>query len=325
MLCDSRFRGALTAFDPVTSTGWLKRCVIMESNVSSSQEQSSAANHEAESGIKQPSNEGGMLRVNWITNGIGSQKQRKALEAMSQHTYSKAHVPISGIVQSVHTQASIRSPVDSVHVLCGSSKVVARVLHVEYCLAPNSFFQVNWDQAVMLFSEVVKAADMQPRDTVLDLYCGTGALSLQFSKSCAHVVGVDIVPASIEDARANAQLNGCTNVSFYTADLRAKRSADRRTFELQVVAAQADLIIADPGRSGLSEAVKQFIIDDGAARRFLYVSCNSESMCRDIRDICTRGQWTCTRVTGLDMFPQTDHLEQIAVLERSATLGQSTV
>lgn len=256
------------------------------------------------------------FRVNWLTHGEGSRQEQQALAAISERIYSTAPVFVSGIVQSVHTHANMAAPVDSVRVVCGEDSLCASVSGLKYCVSPNAFFQVNMRQTEVLFWEVVNAADVRPEDVVLDLYCGSGALALQLSRRCARIVGVDIVPASIEDAKFNADLNGCKNVSFHAADLRAKLGKDRKVFKARVSAAKAHVVVADPGRAGLSDAVKRFIGEDEQARRVVYVSCNSETMCRDIRAICWEGRWRCVSVVGLDMFPQTDHMEQIAVLER---------
>jgi tRNA/tmRNA/rRNA uracil-C5-methylase (TrmA/RlmC/RlmD family) len=320
-LNDPEVSYSLTAFERATSTGFLKRCVISEGNCSGSSIPSTTALPSGSDRLSAQLESHACtadkyFRVNWITHGLGCKEEQQALAAASRRIHATAPVCVSGIVQSVHTKSSIAAPVDSVRVLCGDSALYARVLGMKYRISPNAFFQVNWCQTETLFSEIIKAADVSAGDTVLDLYCGSGAIALQVSRFCSRVVGIDIVPASIDDAKANAELNERENVDFYAADLRAKLGKDRKVFKAHVLAAKADVLVADPGRSGLSEAVNQYISEDRQIRRVVYVSCNSETMCRDIRSICSTGRWRCTSVVGLDMFPQTDHLEQIAVLER---------
>lgn len=308
----SRYQSAITAYDAEANTGFLKRCIVRE-GLSSQSAQQPVPPDEPET-VHTSSSQSSFV-VNWVTNGEGNRQERAALSDLSRELLRSPSGRVTGAVQSLHTERRSGAPVDSTRVLCGEPFIFASVLGVLYRISPNAFFQVSHQQCEVLFSQVLAMANVQAEDVVLDLYCGSGALALQFSALCTKVVGVEVVVEAIEDARVNAELNGFTNASFHVANLSSRSARDRKVLR-KLSSAHASVIVVDPGRSGLSEHVRGFVRDDTHARRMVYVSCNSETMCRDIKAICADGRWRCEKVVGVDMFPQTDHLETIAVLGR---------
>ena len=263
------------------------------------------------------------ILINFVTHGRGNHDQRDALAAVAQMMYqthgytSGGQFMVTGVMQSVHVHRDMGAPPKHTENLDGHSFVYEDINTVRYRISANSFFQVNSEQSPELFRAVGIAAKLRSSDVVLDLYCGTGAIALQLAGQCSHVLGVDQVQSSIHDARVNAHLNGTTNTRFTVADLSGRTARDRRVLA-ELDSAEPSVIILDPGRSGLSDTVKELVMRHKHAERVVYVSCNSEKLTRDIKVVCASGRWHCISVQPVDMFPQTDHLEVVAVLERSA-------
>lgn len=311
-----QFTRALSIYDAKTRSGFLKRVVFRQGTAT-----------EIPPGIIADSSKVSPVRgshahfiVNFVTNGRGSRTQRDALKAIAESlccgSDSSDQQVITGVTQSVHVDSNASAPPKQVECLRGHPFVYADVSGVHYRVSPNAFFQVNSAQVQQLFHQVVSAAKLRPSDVVLDLYCGTGAIALQLAMQCHLVLGVDMVPAAIEDAQVNAQLNVITNVEFSVADLAGSTAQDRRVLA-RLDAAAASVIVLDPGRSGISSAVRDFVMSHRHATRIVYVSCNSEKLSRDLRVFCAEGRWQCRMIQPVDMFPQTDHLEVVALLECS--------
>jgi hypothetical protein len=253
--------------------------------------------------------------VNFVTNGGGTDAERDALSSVAESLMAQPGV--LGVAQSVSASGG-GAPVDTVWVLRGQGDVFAVVRDIAYRVSTGAFFQVNDQQCDVLYGVVVKGARLHGGETVLDLYCGGGGIALQLARECERVVGVEVVQAAVEDARQNASLNGATNVRFFAKDLRGRRgeASNGRGLKSWLGGIGADVAVVDPARAGLSDVVRCFIRDDAALKRVVYVSCNSETMCRDVKVICSTGAWEVSEVQGVDMFPQTDHLETVTILER---------
>ena len=159
---------------------------------------------------------------------------------------------------------------------------------IKYKISANSFFQINTNNIVSLYEEIVKYGCLTLKDNVLDLYCGTGSISLYISSHCNSVLGIEINKDAIEDAKINAKIN---NINNY------------------------DAIIVDPPRSGLDKHTKK-VLKEINAKRIVYVSCNPITMVRDIKDMSE--SYNFENITLVDMFPQTHHVECVSVLHRKA-------
>ena len=151
-------------------------------------------------------------------------------------------------------------------------------------------------------------AEITKEDTVFDLYCGIGTISLAAAKYAGHVVGVEINEESVLQARKNAKLNGLSNAEFYCGD------AGEVTAGLYKQGKKADVIIVDPPRKGCSEDLLELIIKLGP-RRVVYVSCNPATLARDLKYLEENGYKT-KNARAVDMFPGTCHVESVAVLSR---------
>ncbi len=179
---------------------------------------------------------------------------------------------------------------------------------VRFSLSPRSFFQINAGGAGIIYETVRQWASLTGRERVVDLYCGVGGLALFLASQALEVIGIEVVAAAVTDAQENARLNGRENCHFIAGDVSTHLESMRRNRK------QVDLITLNPPRKGCDESV----LRDAAAlspARMIYVSCSPESLTRDL-DILSRHGYRTVRVQPVDMFPQTAHVENVALLER---------
>lgn len=179
---------------------------------------------------------------------------------------------------------------------------------IHYRISMFSFFQTNTFQLPRLVGIAIDAAELTGSEVVWDLYCGTGTLTLPAAKHAKHVVGVELSASSIADATENANRNAITNVELHAMDLHIP-AAIRALKALP----QPDVIIVDPPRGGMHPTLVQHILSVGA-KRIVYVSCNPATQARDCALLSDL--YSVTRATPVDMFPQTYHVENVAVLDR---------
>ena len=173
-------------------------------------------------------------------------------------------------------------------------------------VGPKSFYQTNAQQAYNLYKVARDWAGLTGRERVYDLYTGTGTIALFVARQAREVVGVEYVEASVADARINAQVNGITNVSFHAGDMRAIL-----TDEFFGQHGRPDVVITDPPRAGMDEAVTRQLLR-AAPERIVYVSCNTATQARDL-GILDEG-YTVADVQPVDMFPHTHHVENVVLL-----------
>lgn len=175
-------------------------------------------------------------------------------------------------------------------------------------LSPRSFYQVNHAQAQRLYELAVSQAAISKADTVLDLYCGVGTITLVMAKAAGRAIGVEVVPQAVEDARENAARNGIQNAEFFCAD------AGQAALELEGQGVRPDVIVVDPPRKGLSgdaiEAIARM-----APRRLVYVSCDPATLARDVALLKERG-YALKAAQAADLFPRCAHVESICCLVR---------
>ncbi|NTW82203.1 MAG: 23S rRNA (uracil(1939)-C(5))-methyltransferase RlmD [Chlorobiaceae bacterium] len=193
----------------------------------------------------------------------------------------------------------------------GSGFITERLGDLDFRISANSFFQTNSSQAERLYNGILEVAGLRENDTVYDLYCGTGTITLYLSRYCRRVIGLEVVESSITDARSNAVLNGITNAVFFNVDLMNFHSMIDTLGEYEM----PSVIITDPPRAGMHPKALGTMMQFGA-RRIIYVSCNPASLARDGKDICSYG-YTLNSVQPVDMFPHTNHIESIACFEKN--------
>jgi len=196
------------------------------------------------------------------------------------------------------------------HPIAGDETIRERLGELDFSISANSFFQTNTRQAERLFGIVTEYAELAGHETILDLYSGTGAISLMLARRARHVYGIELAATAIEDAARNARANGINNCTFLPGEVRHVLP------ELLRRGVKADVVVADPPRAGFHPKALRSLVAL-AARRLVYVSCNPATLARDLQTL-VGGGYRLTAVQPVDMFPHTPHIEVVARLERPA-------
>ncbi|MBI3259221.1 MAG: 23S rRNA (uracil(1939)-C(5))-methyltransferase RlmD [Ignavibacteriae bacterium] len=210
----------------------------------------------------------------------------------------------------IHAVNRTTSPVavGEPRIIKGSGFITEIVLGVEFRISPFSFFQTNPWQLERFLSDIIAAAQLSSEETLWDLYCGTGSITLPAAKLVKNTFGVELSCGSIEDARENAERNGISNVQFFVEDLHKPAALEI----LQRLSAP-DVIIIDPPRAGVHTTLLAHILEV-APPRLVYVSCNPATQARDCAILAEK--YDVVKVQPVDMFPHTYHVESIAQLIR---------
>jgi 23S rRNA (uracil1939-C5)-methyltransferase len=185
---------------------------------------------------------------------------------------------------------------------------------VRFRISPLSFYQVNPKQTEKLYSLVLHYCGLTGKETVFDLYCGVGTISLFLAHGAKEVYGVESVPEAIEDARENARLNGITNVLFETGKTEEVLPAYCERHRAEGRKARADVIVVDPPRKGCDEICLQTMLDI-QPERIVYVSCDPATLSRDLKKLCAGG-YELKAVTPVDQFGHTVHVETVVLMSR---------
>ncbi|MGZ4268464.1 MAG: 23S rRNA (uracil(1939)-C(5))-methyltransferase RlmD [Solirubrobacteraceae bacterium] len=193
-------------------------------------------------------------------------------------------------------------------ILAGDGAIHEEVSDLHLRLSPDAFFQTNTEMAERLYAIAGQAADLQGWERVYDLFCGIGTIGLTLAARAGEVWGLEIVEEAIGDAIANAARNEISNARFFAGDVRiALRELGER-------AGRPDVVVVDPPRAGLSAKIVRRIIEAGP-KRIVYVSCNPTTLAPNAAQLVEAG-WALRSVRPVDMFPQTPHIECVALLER---------
>ncbi len=194
--------------------------------------------------------------------------------------------------------------------LYGPGYIEDTLCGLTFRLSPRSFYQVNHDQAQRLYEAAITAAGITKSDTVLDLYCGVGTITLAMSRAAGKVIGVEVIEQAVADAKDNARRNGIENAEFFCAD------AGAAALELERQGVRADVVVVDPPRKGLNtdaiEAIARF-----APRRLVYVSCDPATMARDVKLLKEKG-FRLDSAQAFDLFPRCAHVESVLCLSRES-------
>lgn len=193
--------------------------------------------------------------------------------------------------------------------LYGDGYITDYIGDVKFRISPLSFYQVNPAQTKVLYGKALEYAGLTGNETVFDLYCGVGTISLFLAKSAKKVYGVEIVPQAIDDARINAKINGIENAEFFVGKAE---EVIPDLYENQGI--RADVVVVDPPRKGCDERLLKTIVDM-APERVVYVSCDSATLARDLRVLCDNG-FVVEEVQPTDMFAQGVHVETVCLLSR---------
>ena len=186
----------------------------------------------------------------------------------------------------------------------GKTTLTDRLCGLTFDIAPASFYQVNHDCTEALYSKAASLLDIKGDETVIDLYCGVGTVGLCAAKNAKKLIGVEIIPEAVENAKRNAEINGVKSAEFYCGDSSIVRS---------VVKGKVDALIVDPPRKGLSDDVIKSIFDI-MPDKLLYISCDPNTLARDLQKLLA--YYTADRAYPFNMFPRTGHVETVCLLSR---------
>ena len=245
----------------------------------------------------------GQVMVCIVANGGTLPKQERLLQLLREQ------IPgLASVVLSVNQTPGNTILGEKFVTLYGKGYIEDTLCGLRFRLSPRSFYQVNPVQAERLYEKAVAAAELTGSETVLDLYCGTGTITLVMAKHAGRAIGVELVPQAIEDAKENARRNGVENAEFFCAD--AAEAAQR----FAAAGTRPDVIVVDPPRKGLSPDVID-AIGTMAPQRVVYVSCDPATLARDVKLLSTRG-YRLQSAEAVDMFPRTAHVESVVKLIR---------
>ena len=214
-----------------------------------------------------------------------------------------------GLVQNVNakpTNVILGTKYKLVH---GADSIDERLCGLNFRVRVPSFLQINHVQTENLYNIAIELLNLTRDDNVFDIYCGVGTITLLAARYAKHVTGIEYVREAVEDAEHNAKHNGITNVEFHAG------AAERILPELVALGQSADAVILDPPRSGCDEDVLKAIAKSGA-KRVVYVSCNPETLARDVKILSGSG-YELRDVQPVDMFPQTEHVESVVLITRA--------
>ena len=198
---------------------------------------------------------------------------------------------------------------EEIRLLWGQEYITDRIGGISYQISPLSFYQVNPMQTQKLYAKALEYADLHGEETVWDLYCGIGTISLFLAQKAKFVRGVEIVPAAIENAKENAKLNGLENTEFFVG--KAEEVLPR---EYKKNGVYADVIVVDPPRKGCDETLLETMVEMNP-ERIVYVSCDSATLARDLKYLCERG-YELRKVCPVDQFGMTVHVETVVLLSQ---------
>ena len=214
----------------------------------------------------------------------------------------------TSLVLSVNTKKGNTILGDEFITLYGPGYIEDTLCGLTFRLSARSFYQVNHHQAQRLYEAAISQAGITQDDTVLDLYCGVGTITLCMAKAAGKVIGVEVIPQAVEDARENAVRNGVKNAEFFCGD------AGEAALELDRQGVKADVVVVDPPRKGLNadaiEALARF-----SPRRIVYVSCDPATLGRDVALLKERG-YAVKNAVAADLFPRCAHVESIVCLTK---------
>ena len=192
-------------------------------------------------------------------------------------------------------------------ILAGKGYVIEQLEDFRFKIGPQSFFQTNTRQGERLYQVTREFAELSGRETVYDLYCGTGSIGIFVSRQAARIIGVEVIEEAVEDARENAALNGIGHAVFFAGDV-----IDICRDEFFAANGRPDVIITDPPRAGMHDRLVAKILEIEAPT-VVYVSCNPATLARDLHLLDAK--YTVTKVQPVDMFPHTHHIENVVQLK----------
>ena len=223
---------------------------------------------------------------------------------------------ITSVINNINTRKGDTAFGEYEIILHGTPAISDKINDLTYEISSNSFFQTNTLQAEKLYQAVMDCTELSGTETVYDLYCGTGSISLFLAKKAKEVYGFEIIRSAVEDAQRNALNNGIENAQFFKANLDTyfKGYVSFSNFTKKYKISKPDLVVIDPPRVGMHIDVVNYL-PKFKAKKIIYISCNPTTQARDIKILIEKG-YNLTKTTMVDMFPHTPHIETVAVLQK---------
>ena len=229
----------------------------------------------------------------------------------------KLHPEITTVVINVNNRNTSMVLGDKEHVIYGKGYIEDELCGKRFRISPKSFYQVNPVQTEILYGKALEYAGLTGKETVVDAYCGTGTIGMIASDKAAKVIGVELNADAVRDARNNAKANQIRNIQFYQND------AGKFLVEMTGQGAKVDVVLMDPPRSGSTEEFMNSVAQIGP-ERIVYVSCNPETLVRDLKYFKKKG-YRVAKGVGVDMFPFTEHVETVVLLSHKKPDGHINV
>lgn len=246
----------------------------------------------------------GEIMVVLVTAVMDFPKQSQFVNALLNR-----HPEITTIVQNVNNHRTSLVLGDKSQVLYGDGYIEEDLCGLRFRISPKAFYQINPIQTEVLYNKAMEYAELTGNETVLDVYCGTGTIGLIASKDAKSVIGVELNPDAVADARTNAKLNGVENIEFFCDD------AGKFMVKAADNGEEFDVVIMDPPRAGASlDFLRSLVIL--SPKKIVYISCNPETQARDL-SFLTRKGYKVKRIQPVDMFPHTEHVETVVLLSNT--------
>lgn len=220
----------------------------------------------------------------------------------------KVHPEITTVVINVNDKKTSMVLGDKEQVIYGSGYIEDRLCGMTFKISPKSFYQVNPRQTEVLYQKAIAFAELSGKEVVLDAYCGTGTIGMIAAPHAGRVIGVELNKDAVRDAIAGAKRNQISNIRFYQSD------AGDFIVKMADSGEKVDVVLMDPPRTGSSEKFLKALVQLGP-RKIVYVSCNPETLARDLQFLCRKG-YRMEKGVGVDMFPFTKHVEAIVSMQR---------
>ena len=237
-----------------------------------------------------------------MVNGDGLPKISTLIDSL------KAVPGFATLVLSVNTKKGNAVLGDKFLTLYGPGYIEDTLCGLSFRLSPRSFYQVNHHQAQRLYESAISLAEIGKEDLVLDLYCGVGTITLAMAAAAGKVLGVEVIPQAVEDAKDNAARNHIENAEFFCAD------AGTAALKLEAEGIHPDIITVDPPRKGLSlDAIEA--IAKMSPKRLVYISCDPATLARDVALLKERG-FEVKKALCADLFPRCSHVETVVLMSR---------
>jgi 23S rRNA (uracil1939-C5)-methyltransferase len=237
----------------------------------------------------------------WMVNLVTSEMRTEVVLPLAQRL-TALFPNVKTVVNNITARKASIAVGEEEVILFGAGTIQDRIGPSSFQISANSFFQTNSLGADRLYGKVVEYAELKGRETVLDLYSGTGTIPIFLASSSKRVIGMEIAESAVLDARRNCQENGIENCEFILGDIREN---------LSLLKIQPEVIIIDPPRAGMHQDVLSRVLEIGA-ERIVYVSCNPATLARDLG--LMQKQYHISEIQPVDMFPHTYHVESVAKL-----------